>query len=101
MKLLPFIHTMPVQTIYKQNVDFRFDISIPTATANTRLDDAFTPSAQDIKIKRLYIDNKAMTAEQVEELLGLVDIYETIFDAIIDADLEPWNTYDSEDDNLF
>jgi hypothetical protein len=101
MKLLPFIHTVKIEDIYSKLVAFRFDISIPMPTPNTRLDDAFAPTAQDIKIKRLFIDNKQTTPEQVEALLGVMDIHEVIFDIINQEGVEPWNTYDSEDDSLY
>jgi len=100
MKLLPFIHTIKIKDIYNTLVAFRFDVAIHAPEAATREDDAFQPTAQDIKIKRLFINNKQMTAEIVEALLGVMDIHEVIFDAINEEGIEPWNTYDSEDDNL-
>jgi len=98
-----YIHTQPLETIYNKEVAFRFDVTLPKPEAPTRIDDGFTPEPSDLKIHRLYIDNVAKTAEQVEELLGLNDVHEFIFDTIVHADLDPFNYYsiDPEDDNLF
>ena len=98
-----YIYAQPLDTIYNTSVEFRFDASLPQAEEPTRLDDGFFPEASDLKLHRLYVDNKAMTAEQVEELLGLNDISEFIFDTIMQGDLDPYNYFspDPEDDSLF